>query len=240
MGSFVNNLKSFTLHPHNVDVPQDSPYKTKVTDTLKGAALYMGLAILACIPVFTLMKLVQYFYGIDLLKLRAANMKMAFNGPKKILIIALIAPLMEETMCRLWLSFKRAHVVISVLLVAIVIAIKVNGGNIYSTSFHQFHVLYLLEGMALAGILLTLINKTAVKEFAQKHFNAVYYGSCIGFGLLHIMNFAPFKWSIIWAYPLLTLPQIILGFILGHIRIKNGFVWGVALHCIINLGLSLV
>lgn len=242
MSSLFTDVKSFTLNPRKEYYNIDPDLKTKVADTVKAFALYIGLAILSFIPIFCLAKVLNHFFAIDMLKIRSANIKRAVNGPNTLWVVALIAPVLEETMWRLWLSFKKVHVAVSLLVVAFVIAVKANGVNLYSEPISKSYLLFLLEAIAFAGLIFTITNfkATVIKCFAEKHFKAFYYGSCMGFGLIHMINFMPFKLGIIWAYPFFTLPQIIMGCIVGYIRVKNGFVWGVILHCLVNLALSFI
>ncbi|WP_091393394.1 CPBP family glutamic-type intramembrane protease [Arachidicoccus rhizosphaerae] len=61
-----------------------------------------------------------------------------------------------------------------------------------------------------------------------------YYLAAIIFGLGHIFNFAPIHYNLIYFYPVFVLPQLIMGFGFGYVRIKYGFFFGLLLHCITN------
>ncbi|WP_371732056.1 type II CAAX prenyl endopeptidase Rce1 family protein [Spirosoma sp. KCTC 42546] len=56
----------------------------------------------------------------------------------------------------------------------------------------------------------------------------------LGFGAIHITNFTTIDKGLFFIYPIYILPQIFLGFILGIIRIRNGFIWAVLLHILVN------
>jgi membrane protease YdiL (CAAX protease family) len=80
-------------------------------------------------------------------------------------------------------------------------------------------------------------------EIAQKYKKPIIITSILLFGLMHIFNYVPLQWQLIWIYPLYVLPQLGMGIALTYVRFKNGFIWGIALHCLINsvsMGLSSV
>lgn len=64
-------------------------------------------------------------------------------------------------------------------------------------------------------------------------FKIFFYIIAILFGLIHISNFD--KWrQFLYLAPIIVFPQILAGIILGYIRIKFGFFWGVFYHSCYN------
>lgn len=60
------------------------------------------------------------------------------------------------------------------------------------------------------------------------------FGSVIGFGLVHITNY-DFESIPIYFYPIMVIPQLIGGLILGIIRIRFGLRYAILQHSLFNL-----
>ncbi len=60
------------------------------------------------------------------------------------------------------------------------------------------------------------------------------YVSAFLFGIVHYLNFSGDVKYLVPAMIILTLPQIILGFILAFVRLKMGFFWAVSFHAVWN------
>ncbi|MRH99289.1 CPBP family intramembrane metalloprotease [Kriegella sp. EG-1] len=87
----------------------------------------------------------------------------------------------------------------------------------------------------LAPILEELFFRGPMILFKDKpYFKIIFWILTIAFGLIHITNFEITSTTILLA-PLLVLPQIIVGAMLGYIRIKFGLVWAIGLHATYNL-----
>jgi hypothetical protein len=149
---------------------------------------------------------------------------------KAVLYISLLGPCIEEVIFRLPLSFKRKHIA-AAFGFALVLLAKVIPGFA-----QQSLLINILVRIALfiAGYFLLLKRLPQTINPTQKAQKGFILTSMLIFGLLHTLNFAPFQWGIIYLYPLYVLPQLLMGWMLTYIRFKNGFVWGVALHILIN------
>lgn len=55
----------------------------------------------------------------------------------------------------------------------------------------------------------------------------IFYGSAVLFGIVHITNYSFEVWALL---PLLVMPQIVIGLLLGFVRLHHGFTWAVLLH----------
>lgn len=67
----------------------------------------------------------------------------------------------------------------------------------------------------------------------RKVFRIAFYVFAILFGYVHITNYE-ISTNVLLLSPILVLPQILLGFYLGFIRIRFGFLWAIALHAAYN------
>lgn len=155
---------------------------------------------------------------------------------KAILYVSLIGPIIEEIIFRLPLSFKSKHIAIAFGFALVLLAKIIPGlGN-------QNLTINILARAALFAVgyfalLKSLPQNTALNKKTQKGF---ILASIIVFGLLHTFNYAPFQWGIVFIYPLYVLPQLFMGWFLTYIRFKNGFIWGIALHVLINSVIMLI
>ena len=59
--------------------------------------------------------------------------------------------------------------------------------------------------------------------------------SILAFGLVHIGNLEKLYFSLLLIYPFFVLPQMLIGYFATNLRLKQGFVWGILLHCMTNL-----
>jgi hypothetical protein len=96
----------------------------------------------------------------------------------------------------------------------------------------------LLKNILLICIMAPLIEegifRFPLKWFKNSpYFNLVFHLGTVVFALLHALNFDLSK-TTIWIIPLLTLPQLIVGFIFSMIRIRFNFWWALLCHAIYN------
>lgn len=148
--------------------------------------------------------------------------------------ICLVGPVLEETIFRLPLSFKKNHVALGIVVAIFLFSSALPGAKSLNASMGLGYAL--LARAVILGLIYLLIVKLLPGEFslspsAKKTWIIV--SICL-FGLMHVSNYSPLHWAIIWLYPLFVLPQLAMGWALSYIRFKNGFMWGIALHCLIN------
>lgn len=145
--------------------------------------------------------------------------------------IGLVGPLLEEAVFRLPLSLKRRHIALG-----FSVAVYLFSGVV----FHNLTKIPGLNfGLQLAACVLVYASAIFFVPtgltIADHRFRTqlIILSICL-FGLMHIGNYTPIQWSLIWIYPVYVLPQLLMGWAITFIRFKNGFWWGYALHCIIN------
>lgn len=166
-------------------------------------------------------------------EIRDSNSKIKFMfGRYSFLMIAIIIPLIEEIIFRLPLNLKKSSIAISLSILYLRFS-----GNFLT------HILDLSKlkdifniGISIFIFLVFMINTKQEKLnlLKRNHFKLIFYFIAIGFGLIHIINFHNINYYLIFFYPFYLLPQIFMGILIGNIRIKYGFIWGWALHCLIN------
>ena len=148
---------------------------------------------------------------------------------RSFIFICIIGPAFEETIFRLLLSFKKQHIVIS-----LTIALFYFGSSIFHI---KNTMLKIYIELAIAAIVITLslifIPNTSF-DFSPIIKKRLIVLSIILFGLMHVFNYLPFDYPLLWLYPVYVIPQLLMGWGLTYARFKNGFFWGILLHMIIN------
>ena len=149
---------------------------------------------------------------------------------KMLLWLLVAAPLIEEVMFRLGLSFKRQTVALWVGLLPVVCAYYL----------YKCRVWYILLGLTAVGALLYwLICRFTTDEqwveWRRKYIVPAMWISAIGFGLLHFRAFSVLNGQVFpFALTTILIPMA-GGCAITYARVNLGFWWGVLLHCIINI-----
>ncbi|MHA7944058.1 CPBP family intramembrane glutamic endopeptidase [Formosa sp. 3Alg 14/1] len=169
-----------------------------------------------------------------------------FGSIIKRFISFLKAPNLEDK--NLFDGFSKAKVFISALIIAFIInfcftivfsIIEAMGYVSFedhaSTKLFEDYPPYVivLLGVVVAPILEELFFRGPITLFHTKYFIYVFYFFAITFGLIHITNFEITRNVLILA-PILVGPQIVIGLLLGVIRIQYGLIYSILFHAIYN------
>jgi hypothetical protein len=146
---------------------------------------------------------------------------------KTVLWAVALAPVYEEVFFRSWLKLKKVNVVliIGTLVAFTTMAIhdsKIAGMIVFPSLLILFSTLLIVKGRARIG------------KFIKSNFKYFFYASVLLFGLVHATNFKGNPWLILALAPILGSPQIILGAILGFIRMKHGLFYSISFHMLVN------
>jgi hypothetical protein len=153
-----------------------------------------------------------------------------FGYLKAVLYICIMAPIIEESIFRLPLSFKRSHIAVAFGFALVLLARLIPG-----MSQQNLTINILVRVALFAAGYFALYKSLPEIKVPNKRLQAhLMITSIVVFGLMHIFNYAPLQWSIIFIYPLFVIPQLCMGWLLTYIRFKNGFFWGMGLHALIN------
>jgi len=144
----------------------------------------------------------------------------------------LLAPFYEEVIFRSLLRFKW-----SCILIFIPTAIALVAFSIYRSKF----VLPILLSIFVLGLLifLTIFPRKRIESFIASKFKYFFYSSSIVFGLMHSFNFTGNIYLILTFSFILGGPQIVLGLILGYIRMNHGLKYSFLFHMVVNISLIL-
>lgn len=155
-------------------------------------------------------------------------------------VIVFLAPLIEETICRLILKYT----VLNVLAFLFASILIINGDGylftkIYNLDTHFFInvVIFFLLSCFIFFILIKYLSTIKVNK--PLYFPFFFYLTAFVFSLGHIFNFSIDSENV-YILPLLIFPYFIDGLVLGYIRMKSGFLHSLTVHIIINFIPSII
>lgn len=146
---------------------------------------------------------------------------------RTILIGIIFAPILEEIFFRSLLKFTKRSIILFLITVIVLIIYAAFRSKIEFVSFLSVVFIGIL-------CLLLFFNRNKIELFISSKFNYFFYGSAIFFGLVHASNFTGNSYVILAFSLILGGPQIVLGLILGFIRMNYGLIYSILFHMIIN------
>ncbi|SHL25408.1 CPBP family intramembrane glutamic endopeptidase [Flavobacterium xanthum] len=132
------------------------------------------------------------------------NLIKSVSIPVLLLVVVIIIPFFEELLFRLYLRYKDNYALHFIVAVA-----------------------------SLTGKRNQQKATTFLRSVWTKRYKFIFYFSAVLFGMVHITNFE-FSYTILLLSPLLVAPQIILGLIIGYLRVRDGFISGFLMHGLHN------
>ena len=146
-------------------------------------------------------------------------------------IVALLGPILEEGAFRLSLNRKKITIVLSLILISFLLA----SSFCFSRAIYSLDHLFVRIGIAVvvgSGLFLLL-----GKYMISCRFKPYFWFWGLFFGCVHLMNvnyasFLPLDYISLLLY---TVTHIIMGLVLGYIRMKNSFAVSTSLHILNNL-----
>ncbi|MGB5989401.1 MAG: CPBP family glutamic-type intramembrane protease [Marinifilaceae bacterium] len=147
---------------------------------------------------------------------------------QKFILIVILGPIIEEISFRLWLKKGKYNFQLSIagaLIVLVLMVHKTLSSNII-----------VLPVILSAIILVTSVIISKLKPmFFQKYYKYFTYISFFAFGFMHIGKYPDLASIHYYLYPIMVLPYISMGVILGYTRISYGIKYSILLHASINL-----
>ncbi len=239
----------YLLKQFNKMVFPDNTYCQRKTVLLHGVCFYF--TCLACLtPLLVVLYSLTRLHYWDL-ENHATNEAIThlirnhlLNG---IIVVAIIAPLLEEIVFRLWLSFSRRDIAISAFVMVYLImtlALRTSNTPIYTpmiirgtegvlqSEFVRNIGIKMLVASAICVLLLRWKIKSREREGMMYKVATLF--SVFSFMLLHTLNYS-FTVSLFPFVLIMCLPQLILGMTITYYRLQLGFFYGYAFHVLINL-----
>lgn len=147
-----------------------------------------------------------------------------------IVVIVIGAPLMEEIAFRSWLSGRPGHVLACVLVGAGLAIMATDltqpGDDVNLKALSAFAASLLLAQLAL----FFFRKRSAMRWFAAV-FPLFFWLSTLGFALMHMLNYTE---GTLAALLPLVVPQLVIGAMLGYLRVRHGMWANVLLHALHN------
>jgi hypothetical protein len=150
------------------------------------------------------------------------------NTHERIVYGILLTPLIEEIFFRLIYVFTKRNIGIIIFSSFCLIVVFVTRS--------EFHKAYLFLSLFLFFTILLLFYQKS-SSFFENHFRFFFYAIAAIFAVLHIFNFTGINSVKHILIIFFVIPQLILGIILGYLRITYGFIYAVSFHTIVNLSL---
>lgn len=145
----------------------------------------------------------------------------------RVFFVAMVIPIIEETLFRLNLRYSRLNFAIFI------------GGVVYYlfnflSDLERFHAISL--GL-LAGAMVWLLIKPNINQilcdFWKVHTKKIFYLFLSIFTLIHITNYEMTS-SLFFISPILVLPHFVGGIFYSYARLKAGILFAICLHAINN------
>jgi hypothetical protein len=226
MKKAIQHIYNFFLKPE-----QDSFSGQTITDKIKWL---LFLLVIEMPLMFAVGYLQQTLAEKGLLDLENhLVMKFIKENSKIVIIILLIlvGPFIEELIFRLPLRFKKAYFIPFILIFLIY-----TGTLILKTLHLSLAVSIPLFTGITAFSFYYIFNRNMARKretILSANYSFYFYSLTILFALFHLSNYNYTPNLLLFA-PIVVLPQFICGFLIGFIRIKQGFIWGFFFHALHN------
>ncbi len=153
-----------------------------------------------------------------------------------IFALIIVAPLLEELIFRWPLRYAKNRTIILAVIVFWIIC-----GESYQIESLNKTVFWVVFSVGtVAVIALMNLYKNQIRFFwTSYNFKWIYWSLGLIFGLIHLSNYDGSYSSFLVYGPVLCIHQIVMGLLNGYARMRYGFWYGVALHAMNNLIVSL-
>ena len=147
-----------------------------------------------------------------------------------VLTTSIVAPVLEECIFRLGLSFKRWQVALAVASIPTYILWQhLSSLTIISA------LLYLASIIAVFSLVYGLTSDSLWDELKKTYYNLTIWFSAIAFGLIHLIAFSNYSLSLLPYMLCVVSVPFFGGCAMTYYRINLGFWWGVGMHIFNNL-----
>lgn len=147
-----------------------------------------------------------------------------------LLTVSIVAPVLEECIFRLGLSFKRWQVAIAVASIPTYILWQhISSLTIVSA------LLYIASIIAVFSLVYGLTSDSLWDELKKTYYKSTIWFSAITFGLIHLIAFSNYSLSLVPYMLCVVSVPFFGGCAITYYRINLGFWWGVGMHIFNNL-----
>ena len=204
--------------------------KKRITNTIILIIIKLILAII----VGLISRIIIWNIGIQAENIGFKNAEELYTSFELLAIGALLFPLLEEVGFRLYLRFRPIYLSLSSTVLCYYFITKV----IYKTNNLDINNDFIVRVIIsiFLGVLVFLISNKYQKhlqKFWKTNIRWILYFSIFLFGFVHILNYE-LSIKVFLLFPLITLPQLVAGALIGFARINYGFIYGLSMHMISN------
>jgi len=209
--------KDFLLYVKNPCVVENKKFKIEVFFSM------FFTYLLVSIPIGILVYVLCHLFKLE-------KKEINLTAQTTFILGVVLAPIYEEIIFRSLLKFNKRNLYICLftLLGAIII--------FFLRSKIAIVIILAIFFIFLVGLTL-LFPLSSIEATVSKKFKSIFYAVAIIFGLLHAFNFIGNLYYIIALSLLLGSPQIVLGLILGYLRVNYGLVYSILFHMVVNLSI---
>lgn len=147
-----------------------------------------------------------------------------------LLTASIVAPVLEECIFRLGLSFKRRQVALAAASIpAYILWQHISSLTIVSA------LLYIASIIAAFSLVYGLTSDSHWDELKKTYYKSTIWFSAIAFGLIHLIAFSNYSLSLVPYMLCVVSVPFFGGCAITYYRINLGFWWGVGMHIFNNL-----
>lgn len=149
---------------------------------------------------------------------------------KAVVVMLIAAPIMEEGLFRLGLSFKKWQVALGFALILLEV--------LWSNLNHYGPVGYIVciaSAMVVFFLIFRLLPQPWLSFLKRHYLVAFMWLTSVAFGLLHLMAFSNLTWQLLPYCLCITLIPFFGGCAMAYLRVNLGFWWAVGLHVLNNI-----
>lgn len=144
--------------------------------------------------------------------------------------VAFIAPMIEEIVFRLGLSFKKWQVALALAFIPIFI-----GWSDIKALTWISGALYVLAAIVVYLAITKLTSQELWSNLKEKRLVAAMWITSIAFGLVHLRAFSFFSWEMLPYMLCMISSPFFCGCACAYLRVNVGFWWGLGMHIFSNL-----
>ena len=144
-----------------------------------------------------------------------------------------MGPFVEEVIFRLFLRYHPYYLVASVGLQLLFYLNLLNVPNDHPLLIAAVGLLTALGGTVILLLIRHPPYQVRLAQWWHQHFAFVYYYSAVAFGFVHYAVYG-LPGSAVWFAPVILAPIILLGLLLGFIRVRYGIWYAILTHSSIN------
>lgn len=160
----------------------------------------------------------------------------SLSGFERFLLVAILAPFLEELIYRLGLKFSIYNLSIAMVFIGYELFSLLLEVGFYN--YEEFFITRIIAASSLGFLFFLLLKKSTafylkIKRFWKTYKSFVVWTSILLFGLAHLDNFNLAELPV-FSYPAIILPYCVMGYFISLTRLKLGFPYAVLFHSLNN------